>query len=175
MLFSSRWSKIDLHWSCCLLSFYLFFCLRSVPTAPPQEVRGRARDSTSIELIWKAPPVRQRNGKITEYKVFYVDAANPRGVLEASVLSKQDTACLLQGLNKFISYRIWVTAATGIGDGPMSDVIFVQTKEDGTFGDVLDTGPLLCFNWMLSLVHVRLFHHYRLFSAVTCCDSFGVI
>lgn len=78
--------------------------------------------------------MKQRNGKITEYKVFYVEASNPRGVLEASVLSTQDTACLLQGVKKFTSYRIWVTAATSIGDGPMSDVVFVQTKEDGMFG-----------------------------------------
>lgn len=112
--------------------FQCVFFSNSAPTAPPQEVRGRARNSTAIELTWKAPPLRQQNGKITEYKVFYVDEYSPRGFLEASVVSKQETACLLSSLKKFTSYKIWVTAATDIGNGPMSDVILVQTKEDGT-------------------------------------------
>lgn len=118
---------------------FVFFS-RPVPTAPPQDVRGRARDSTSIELTWKPPPMAQQNGRIIEYKVFYVDANILRGRLEASVVARQETSCLLVGLRKWTPYKIWVTASTRVGDGPVSDTILVHTEEDG-----MSAGEILSF------------------------------
>ncbi len=61
---------------------------------------------------------------------------------EADSLDREDTAPLLtvdasehqvdiHQLLKWTQYKIWVAARTDIGDGPYSDVIFVQTDEDG--------------------------------------------
>jgi len=38
---------------------------------------------------------------------------------------------VLAGLDSWTQYKIWVAAATNAGEGPLSDVIVVQTDEDG--------------------------------------------
>lgn len=39
---------------------------------------------------------------------------------------------VLTGLHEWTQYKIWVAASTSAGEGPLSDVIVVQTDEDGT-------------------------------------------
>jgi len=39
---------------------------------------------------------------------------------------------VLSGLDEWTQYKVWVAAATSAGEGPLSDVIVVQTDEDGT-------------------------------------------
>ena len=120
---------------------------RLVPTAPPQDVRGRARDSTSIEVSWRAPQAAHRNGQITGYKVIYAESsggggggggtagarrgglADPPAVIATSAT---EWSFLIRGLEKWTPYDVRVLASTRRGDGPPSDVIVVLTDEDGT-------------------------------------------
>jgi len=80
---------------------------------------------------WSAPPADQWNGVLAGYRVLYAEA--DRGSSDGSVASvpADDTSYTVRGLRAWTQYNVWVLAYTAAGDGPRSDVIVVQTAEDG--------------------------------------------
>ena len=104
-----------------------------VPTAPPQEVRGQAINSEKVTVTWKPPPEQHQNGQLVGYRVRYAEADSAVEVQEAQmlVIEASRTSCEISDLKKWTQYKVWVAAYTQIGDGPYSDVIIVQTDEDG--------------------------------------------
>ena len=112
-------------------------CARTVPGAPPQNVRIDARDSQTLRVTWQAPPANQQNGDIIGYKVHFAPDASNVGVNEAQVIDVTDAeqrATDIGGLGKFTSYKIWVLAYTVKGDGPTSPLQVARTDEDGKPG-----------------------------------------
>jgi Fibronectin type III domain len=106
------------------------------PSAPPQSVHGEAVDSTSIRVAWSPPPEDHQNGVIKGYRVLYAEAnSNDDDVSSSSVsiasVPPNDTWYVVRGLRKWTLYSVWVLAFTEAGEGPRSDVIVVQTAEDG--------------------------------------------
>lgn len=67
------------------------------------------------------------------YRVRYAEADGGVEVQEAPmlVIEASRTSCEISDLLKYTQYKVWVAAYTQIGDGPYSDVIIVQTDEDG--------------------------------------------
>ena len=65
---------------------------------------------------------------------------------------------VLSGLDRWTQYKIWVAAVTSAGEGPLSDVIVVQTDEDGTCGTIRVTlvTLLTCCTFFLRTVRVLL-------------------
>ena len=51
--------------------------------------------------------------------------------ISSVLVSGSEQSHVLSGLDKWTKYKIWVAAASSAGEGPMSDVIVVQTDEDG--------------------------------------------
>ncbi len=104
-----------------------------VPTAPPQDVRGSAVNSKAVEITWNPPPEEHQNGILKGYRVRYAEADSTTEVQDAQmlVLEAGRTDCRISDLKKWTQYKVWVAAYTQIGDGPYSDVIIVQTDEDG--------------------------------------------
>ena len=96
-------------------------------------MKAHPESSTSIRVAWEPPPLNKRNGLITYYKIFYVPSNRPDS--DATVLTiknAQDTRdFVIDELNKWTEYRVWMLAGTGIGDGPISYPIVVKTDEDG--------------------------------------------
>lgn len=113
------------------VSFYDLFL--SEPSASPLSVTATAVDSTSIEVTWRPPPEKHRNGNITGYRVLFTEALGSRAVDEAEVVTvpPSERSYIISHLQKYTSYQIWVQAFTRIGDGPLCDVIVVRTDEDG--------------------------------------------
>ena len=104
-----------------------------VPGAPPRNVRVEAEDSTSIRVLWEAPPEELQNGLITYYKLYYVEASrSDTEAVEMMLKSPLNTEFLLEELKKWTQYRVWLIAGTVVGDGPASQPITVRTQEDGT-------------------------------------------
>lgn len=109
---------------------------RAVPTAPPQNVRAEAEDSSSIRVMWSPPPVDKQNGHISHYKLYYVEASrSDKEAIEMMLKSplQDGTEFKLEELKKWTQYRIWLLAGTVVGDGPPSESITVRTQEDGTY------------------------------------------
>ena len=70
---------------------------------------------------------------VTGYKVLYLRADSNVGVANAASITTagSEHSALIRNLYKWTQYKIWVLAFTQIGDGPKSDLIIVQTDEDG--------------------------------------------
>uniref|UniRef100_A0A668A627 Receptor-type tyrosine-protein phosphatase F n=1 Tax=Myripristis murdjan TaxID=586833 RepID=A0A668A627_9TELE len=104
---------------------------QSTPSAPPQEVHLVSLSSTSIKVSWVAPPAASRHGAIVRYTVSYQALAGEdveRHVVTG--IGADATSYLLEGLEKWTEYQVWVRAHTDVGPGPESSPVRIRTKED---------------------------------------------
>jgi len=101
------------------------------PNAPPFNVQGQNRSSTSILVHWSSVPTADQNGVILSYTVTY--KALPDGSPQTRVVSAPTTQVTLTGLNEYTNYSITVFALTIKGSGNASLPIFVITDDDSKF------------------------------------------
>ncbi|XP_037045508.1 Down syndrome cell adhesion molecule-like protein Dscam2 isoform X1 [Bradysia coprophila] len=112
--------------------------LEEVPSGPPLNVRGEAKSSTEIFLIWDSPDKEDWNGNLLGYYVGYqmtasIDDVGPTqgfNFKTVEVRSHFGGETLLQNLNKYTQYSIVVQAYTSQGSGPPSKEILVSSLED---------------------------------------------
>ncbi|XP_048457494.1 protein tyrosine phosphatase receptor type Fa [Rhincodon typus] len=105
--------------------------MQSTPSAPPQDVHGFSISSTSIRVSWHPPPANSRNGVITKYSIIYqaVDSEdNGKHVLDN--IEADATSSVIEDLEKWTEYQVWVRAHTNVGPGPKSTPVSVRTDED---------------------------------------------
>lgn len=134
---------------CSLLSFsfslsHVFvFCFPSLPpspplpacaepSAPPQEVKCSSPSSTSLLVSWRPPHSESQNGPLVGYIVRYAVAGGGAETTEELQAPATATEITLQRLEKWMSYRVRVAAATAVGPGPESTTLTCRTDEDGT-------------------------------------------
>lgn len=113
--------------------------LEEVPSGPPLNVRGEAKGSTEILLTWEPPNKNEWNGNLLGYYVGYQTATDQVGPTQGfnlktvEVRSHFGFETILENLNKFTPYNIFVQAYTSQGSGPPSKEIQVTTLEDGQY------------------------------------------
>ena len=107
------------------------FCLFSAPNAPPADLRGHNKSSTSILVQWGDVPAADQNGIILSYTVTY--KALPNGIELTNNVTAPTTEATLEGLNEFTNYSITVFASTAKGAGNVSGAIIVITDEDSKY------------------------------------------
>ncbi|XP_036409564.1 receptor-type tyrosine-protein phosphatase F isoform X9 [Megalops cyprinoides] len=104
---------------------------QSTPSAPPQEVHLVSLSSTSIKVSWVAPPAASRHGAIVRYTVAYQAAGGEDSERhEVTGIGADATSHVLEGLEKWTEYQVWVRAHTDVGPGPESPVARIRTNED---------------------------------------------
>ncbi|XP_055315262.1 cell adhesion molecule Dscam2 isoform X3 [Sitodiplosis mosellana] len=110
--------------------------LEEVPSGPPLNVRGEAKSSTEIILFWDPPNKSDWNGNILGYYIGYQLIPDSPGPTQGFNLKTVETRThfeletLLENLNKFTHYNIFVQAYTSQGNGPPSKEIQITTLED---------------------------------------------
>lgn len=105
---------------------------QSTPSAPPQEVQLASLSSTSLKVSWVAPPAASRHGAIVRYTVSYQALAGEDTERhEVTGIGADATSHVLEGLEKWTEYQVWVRAHTDVGPGPESAAVKMRTKEDG--------------------------------------------
>ncbi|KAM9357594.1 protein tyrosine phosphatase receptor type Fa [Symphorus nematophorus] len=104
---------------------------QSTPSAPPQEVRLLSLSSTSIKVSWVAPPTDSRHGEIVRYSLAY-QAVTGEDLErhQVSGIAADVTSYVLEDLEKWTEYLVWVRAHTDVGPGPESPAARARTKED---------------------------------------------
>ncbi|XP_062337982.1 receptor-type tyrosine-protein phosphatase F isoform X4 [Osmerus eperlanus] len=104
---------------------------QSTPSAPPQEVQLFSLSSTSLKVSWVAPPPARRHGAIVRYTVSYqaTDGEDPERH-QVSGIGAEASSYVLEGLEKWTEYQVWVRAHTDVGPGPESAPVRIKTKED---------------------------------------------
>ena len=130
-----------------------------VPSAPPSNVTGRSKSSTSIFVQWDQVPAADENGVILSYIVTYT--ALPSGSSQTKNVTAPANQTTLTGLNEYTNYSIIVFASTSKGGGNQSTPIVVMTDEDSKF---VIAGFSLCvffFCLVFHLAHVLRRHYCR--------------
>ena len=94
-------------------------------------VSGETVDSQSIRVSWSAPPADQWNGVLAGYRVLYAEADGGNSDGSVASVPADELSYMVRGLQEWTLYNVWVLAYTAAGEGPRSDVIVVQTAEDG--------------------------------------------
>ena len=102
-----------------------------VPSAPPSNVTGRSKSSTSIFVQWDKVPAADQNGVILSYTVTYI--ALPGGSSQTENVTAPANQTTLTGLNEYTNYSITVFASTSKGGGNQSKPIVVITDQDSKF------------------------------------------
>uniref|UniRef100_A0A8C7GLJ8 Receptor-type tyrosine-protein phosphatase F n=1 Tax=Oncorhynchus kisutch TaxID=8019 RepID=A0A8C7GLJ8_ONCKI len=104
---------------------------QSTPSAPPQEIVLLSLSSTSIKVSWRAPPAASRHGDIVRYTLAYKAATGEDLERhEVSDIGADVSSYILEGLEKWSEYQVWVRAHTDVGPGPESPAARIRTKED---------------------------------------------
>ena len=100
----------------------------AVPTASPQSIQAMTMNSSTVLITWLPPIPEHWNGIITAYivNIFLDDNDTVPQQYTTSTLS-----VTLVGLHPFSTYVVAVAAKTGVGRGPFSSGLRIQTSEDG--------------------------------------------
>lgn len=130
----------------CSVTLRVFLCLHhptvfdlcppsfpsSVPSAPPQDVCLHSLSSTSIRVSWVAPPTHSHHRKVVGYALAY-QAVTGQDVQRHQVagIAADLTSYVLEDLDKWTEYLVWVRAHTDVGPGPESPAALIRTLEDG--------------------------------------------
>ncbi|XP_029308826.1 receptor-type tyrosine-protein phosphatase F isoform X2 [Cottoperca gobio] len=105
--------------------------VQSTPSAPPQDVHLVSVSSTSLKVSWVAPPADSRHGTIVRYTVSYqAMAGEDTERHEVMGIGEDASSYLLESLEKWTEYQVWVRAHTDVGPGPESASVRIRTKED---------------------------------------------
>uniref|UniRef100_A0A8C6YM20 Sidekick cell adhesion molecule 1 n=2 Tax=Nothoprocta perdicaria TaxID=30464 RepID=A0A8C6YM20_NOTPE len=124
------------------------YTLQGVPTAPPQNVRVEAVNSTTIQFLWNPPPQQFINGINQGYKLLAwpVDAPETLTVVTIAPDFHGVHSGCITNLKKFTAYYTSVLCFTTPGDGPRSAPQLLRTLEDKpgavghlSFTEILDT------------------------------------
>ena len=129
-----------------------------VPSAPPSNVTGRSKSSTSIFVQWDQVPVADQNGVILSYTVTYI--AFTGGSSQTKTVTAPANQTTLISLNEYTNYSITVFASTSKGGGNQSTPIVVITDEDSKF---MIAGFFLLFSCLVFHLACVLCRQYRQF------------
>lgn len=122
----------------------------AAPSAPPQEVHLVSLSSTSLKVSWVAPPAASRHGAIVRYTVSYQALAGEDTERhEVMGVGADATSYVLEGLEKWTEYQVWVRAHTDVGPGPESSPVKMRTREDGRLPPPLKQSSLRLFSSLL--------------------------
>ena len=126
-----RVSSSILHYPYCLI-ITLPPPLPSAPSAPPQEVRSLSLSSTSIKVSWEASPTDSRQAEIVRYSLAYqAVTGEDMERHQVSGIGADVTSYVVEGLEKWTEYMVWVRAHTEVGPSPESPASHIRTQEDG--------------------------------------------
>ncbi|KXJ20894.1 Down syndrome cell adhesion molecule [Exaiptasia diaphana] len=122
-----------------------------VPSKPPQNVTARYLGSNSVVVSWKPVDKEFTNGVIVGYYVYYQVAWTNVSYWEKEYISSDKTKAYLKNLKDVTLYRIEVSAATKIGEGPRSRGLFIKTGK----------ASLLCLPFSLVNIYFILIYVVR--------------
>ena len=101
----------------------------TVPNSPPRDVMVETHNPASLNVSWRPPATRDRNGPITGYVIQYAKVGSS-DMMSVNVAS--GTTYTISGLVAYVDYSVIVAAMTVNGTGPFSDPPVVgRSGEDG--------------------------------------------
>lgn len=92
----------------------------------------RSLSSTSIRVSWGPPPTDSHHRKVAGYVLAYRPVSGQDAQRrQVSGIAADLTSHVLEDLDKWTEYLVWVRAQTDVGPGPESPAALIRTLEDG--------------------------------------------
>lgn len=109
---------------------HIFFTF-TVPSGIPLHFTVEMALARSVFLSWDPPMVQDRNGIIRGYEIEL--SSNVQEHLQTFSVDSRNETLLINGtfIKPFKRYFCRIAAFTAVGTGPLSELITVQTLEDG--------------------------------------------
>nr|XP_057930087.1 protein tyrosine phosphatase receptor type Fa isoform X1 [Doryrhamphus excisus] len=105
--------------------------VQSTPSAPPQDVTLLSPSSSSIQVSWTPPPTDHHHARIISYSLAYrAPSEEDMQRHQVSGIGADTRSYVLDHLEKWTEYLVWVRAHTIIGPGPESPAVRIRTQED---------------------------------------------
>ena len=102
--------------------------LNTAPTAAPVNLSLHAVTPTTLLISWEPPPLPEQNGEIIEYTYYYSMDGTEGNITEGRT---SELEALLEGLQPFRLYFVYVAASTQVGMGPLSAPSLIEMPQDG--------------------------------------------
>ena len=99
-----------------------------VPSGPPLDIVAEVNSSRVILLQWSPPLPTEQNGIIIGYKVNVTPIVGE----EKFSYETMDNDLYVLGLTPHTTYECIIAARTSVGTGPFSEIVTVQTSEEGS-------------------------------------------
>ena len=111
----------------------MLFLSLTVPSRPPENIRGIALTTTSMSFEWDPVLPGFLHGLLTSYQLRVVETDNPSNEIVSESLSPFERSYYVENLKKYTNYTMWVTASNSKGEGKnYSSGHTYSTGEDGT-------------------------------------------
>ena len=105
----------------------MFITLITVPSSAPRMLRAITVSSTSVVLIWEAPPLEDLNGHVIGYSISVTKLQTG----ERQELFSNSTMLTVYHLQPYTVYACMSAAVTNVGHGPFSNALQIETHEAG--------------------------------------------
>ncbi|CAL8256023.1 unnamed protein product [Merluccius merluccius] len=104
---------------------------RTAQSTLPLELHLLSLSSTSIQVSWVAPPAASHHGTIASYSLAYQALPGEEAKRQAVTgIRFNVSSYVLDDLEKWTEYVVWVSAHTDKGPGPESPAGRIRTQED---------------------------------------------
>ncbi|XP_029939139.1 interleukin-31 receptor subunit alpha [Salarias fasciatus] len=121
-----------------------FYKEEGAPNKEPQDFRAFGEMHTSVNLSWKAIPLKNQRGVLTHYNLCWVKSNSQDVPPECRNISASETKHRLDKLTPGTKYSISLTGVTRVGKGPEATVT-VNTKPEKPVNVWLSFGLLIIF------------------------------
>ena len=94
----------------------------TVPSSPPRDIKVESHNPASLNVSWRPPVQKDRNGPITDYVIQYTGVGSS-DIMSMSVIgeTRGTTVITISGLVVYVDYSVTVAAITVNGTGPFSN------------------------------------------------------
>ena len=105
--------------------------VKTAPSSDPVIREGQAEDAHTIRVAWQEIILKDQNGVITGYTVFY--NVKDQAAQFSQNTTGSETSTLITGLKPYTTYCIKVAGYTKAGRSPLKEPCYdVETLQKGT-------------------------------------------
>ena len=99
----------------------------TVPSAAPGNFKLGSSSPLSLDATWESIPVKQQQGKLLGYRVYYMK--NGSRIEKNKSVGLNLLSCKITGL-EFASYSVKVAGYTAVGEGKFTESL-IKVPNDG--------------------------------------------
>lgn len=118
--------QLFLYSTCGIFIQFIFTYIHTAPSSSPEHFQATVTGSRSIYFEWDPPPPEEQNGIVRQYTITMLEVETGEAIITVSSAN----SLTVSTLKPYTTYVCSIVAET-IAAGPSSQILQVQTQEDG--------------------------------------------